>query len=66
VGLSEQEILAQVDRHASAAPLTALAGPCSGFEPADVPGCTFRSNTPSDFDGPAQREQLLTKGYARE
>jgi N-acetyl sugar amidotransferase len=66
VGLSEPEILAQVDRHTGAAPFTASAGPCSGSKPADVPGCTFRSNTPSDFDGPAQREQLLTKGYARE
>jgi N-acetyl sugar amidotransferase len=66
VGLSEQEILAQVDRHAGAAPFTASAGPCSGSKQADVQGFTFRSNTPSDFDGPAQREQLLTKGYARE
>lgn len=66
LGLSEQEILAQVDRHAAVAPQTVPAGPCADARPVDVPGCAFRCNTPSDFDGPAQREQLLTKGYARE
>jgi N-acetyl sugar amidotransferase len=66
IDLSEQEILAQGDRHATAAPPTAPAAPCSGPKPGDIPGCVFRTNIPADFEGPAQSEQLLTRGYARE
>lgn len=66
LGLSEREILAQVDRHATAAPPTARVIPCSGPKPGNVPTCAFRTNTPLDFDGAAQTVQLLTRGYARE
>jgi N-acetyl sugar amidotransferase len=66
LNLSQQEIMTQVDGHAAVAPLPTSVGPCSGPGAADVAGCVFRANTPSDFEGPAQGEQLLTKGYARE
>lgn len=66
VGLNEAEILAQVDRHATTMSLPATAAPGAGPKPADVSSCVFQSNTPSDFGGPAQSEQLLTRGYARE
>jgi hypothetical protein len=66
LGLTEQEILAQVDRHATAIPLPAPSGSCSGSRLGGMPSWVFRDNTPPDFDGPAQSEQLLTKGFARE
>jgi N-acetyl sugar amidotransferase len=66
LGLSEQEILAQADRYGAATPDILPATPCSGRKPAEVPTCVFRTNRPADFDGPAQSEQLLTRGYARE
>jgi N-acetyl sugar amidotransferase len=66
LGLSEQEILAQADRYSTAAPHILPATPCSGRKPPEVPTCVFGTNRPVDFDGPAQSEQLLTRGYARE
>jgi N-acetyl sugar amidotransferase len=66
LGLSEQEVLAQDGRHETAAPPVAPATPCSGPKPGDIPTCVFRTNVPSDFEGPAPSEQLLTRGYARE
>ena len=63
--ISEREILQYAGRQASIAIKGAgesHAGPAIG----DVTGCAFGSNTPMDFHGVAQDEQLLTRGYARE
>jgi N-acetyl sugar amidotransferase len=63
LAVSESDLLGSVDCLALAASAgsVAVAAP-----PGEMPACSFRRNTPGDFNGAAQEQQLLTRGYARE
>ena len=64
VGLNKDAFLAEVDKHAVSSIAPALNNAMKNADPAGE--CIFGSNSPADFNEPAQSEQLLTRGYSRE
>jgi N-acetyl sugar amidotransferase len=66
VGLSECDILAQVDRHAAAG-VTYSTEPSTGAKAVKIASCAFRTHIPAgEFPVQPESGQLLTRGYAKE